>query len=163
MKITEQEYRALEQRADAAEARSAKWKEETIKAHEELETVLAKLAELAELEKQKPFMYGIMTANGDAYFEEFCVSSDQSLLEDEILEWNNSLSDNEPKNKVVALYTRPAPAINLAELVPDAMPTSHIYHGGNGAFTAGKEAGWNACRAAILANLEGIYDNSASN
>lgn len=51
------------------------------------------------------------------------------------------------------LFTRPAPAINLAELVPDEMPTSHIYHGGNGAFNAGKEAGWNACRAAILRNI----------
>ncbi|MFE0584854.1 hypothetical protein [Pantoea vagans] len=79
----------LEQRAEAAEAK------------------------LAELEKQaseqKPFMYGIMTANGDAHFEDFCVSSDPALLEDEIWEWNNSLADNEPKNRVVALYTRLTP------------------------------------------------------
>lgn len=70
-------------------------------------------AKLAELEKQageqKPFMYGIMTANGDPHFEEFCVSSDPALLEDEIWEWNNSLADNEPKNRVVALYTRLTP------------------------------------------------------
>lgn len=52
------------------------------------------------------------------------------------------------------LFTRPAPAINLAEMVPDEMPTSHIYHGGNGAFNAGKESGWNACRAAMLRNIE---------
>lgn len=82
-------FRALEQRAEAAEAK------------------------LAELEKQaseqKPFMYGIMTANGDAHFEDFCVSSDPALLEDEIWEWNNTLADNEPKNCVVALYTRPTP------------------------------------------------------
>ncbi|AIX48880.1 hypothetical protein PSNIH1_00690 [Pantoea sp. PSNIH1] len=54
----------------------------------------------------------------------------------------------------IPLFTRPAPAINLAELLPDEMPTSHIYHGGNGAFNAGKEAGWNACRAAILRKIE---------
>lgn len=53
------------------------------------------------------------------------------------------------------LFTRPAPAADLAELVPDEMPTSHIYHGGNGAFNAGKESGWNACRAAILRKIEG--------
>ena len=50
------------------------------------------------------------------------------------------------------LYT--APAADLAEMVPDEMPTSHIYHGGNGAFNAGKESGWNACRAAMLRNIE---------
>jgi hypothetical protein len=52
------------------------------------------------------------------------------------------------------LFTRPAPAADLAEMVPDEMPTSHIYHGGNGAFNAGKESGWNACRAAMLRNIE---------
>lgn len=67
-------------------------------------------AELAALAAQKPFMYGIMTANGDAYFEEFCVSSDPAWLEDEIWEWNNGLADNEPKNRVVPLFTRAAPA-----------------------------------------------------
>lgn len=50
-------------------------------------------------------MYGIMTANGDAHFEDFCVSSDPGLLEDVIWEWNNGLADNEPKSQVVALYT----------------------------------------------------------
>lgn len=59
------------------------------------------------------------------------------------------------KRQVDALLaSRPAPAINLAELVPDEMPTSHIYHGGSGAFNDGKESGWNACRAAILRNIE---------
>ncbi|HCJ9395019.1 TPA: hypothetical protein NV922_001325 [Escherichia coli] len=54
----------------------------------------------------------------------------------------------------IPLFTRPASADSLTELVPDEMPTSHIYHGGNGAFNAGKESGWNACIAAILRNIE---------
>ena len=75
-------FRALEQRAEAAEAKLEK-----------------------QASDQKPFMYGIMTANGDAHFEDFCVSSDPGLLEDVIWEWNNGLADNEPKSQVVALYT----------------------------------------------------------
>lgn len=124
--------RALEQRAEAAEAK------------------------LAELEKQaseqKPFMYGIMTASGDAHFEDFCVSSDPGLLEDVIWEWNNTMADNEPKNRVVALFTRPAPAINLAELVPERKPVPESGSSFESAINWCE--GFNACRAAILRNIE---------
>lgn len=127
-------------------------------------------AKLAELEKQandqKPFMYGIMTANGDAHFEDFCVSSDPGLLEDVIWEWNNTLADNEPKNRVVALFTRTAPAINLAELVPERMTPEDVrWHlklsdhddGPACRIDHAEEIGaklWNDCRAAILRNIE---------
>lgn len=109
-----------QQRAETAEAKL----ETAVRAVDNLDAERNALrAKLAELEKQaseqKPFMYGIMTANGDAHFEDFCVSSDPGLLEDVIWEWNNTLADNEPKNRVVALFTRPAPAINLPELVLD--------------------------------------------
>lgn len=126
-------FRSLEQRAEAAEAK------------------------LAELEKQaseqKPFLYGIMTANGDAHFEDFCISSDPGLLEDVIWEWNNTLADNEPKNRVVALFTRPAPAVSLVELVPQQSLN------GQANFLGDKEPyynrGWNDCRAAMLRSIEG--------
>lgn len=141
-------FRSLEQRAEAAEAK------------------------LAEIEKQsgeqKPFMYGIMTANGDAHFEDFCVSSDPGLLEDVIWEWNNTLADNEPKNRVVALFTRPAPAINLAKLVQVAMRLKRRYicnEGGDLEFIAcvtpekssiGTGGTWDDWRelSAILRNIE---------
>lgn len=101
-------FRELEGRLLAAEVRA--------------KAVEAQLDELAErAREQKPFMYAIMTANGDAHFEDFCVSSDPGLLEDEIWEWNNGLADNEPKNQVVPLFTRPAPALSLSALDNFAM------------------------------------------
>ncbi|MDQ1214548.1 hypothetical protein [Pantoea anthophila] len=48
--------------------------------------------------------------------------------------------------KSVPLFTRPAPAINLAKLVPDA---ERIHN----EFDDWRE-GWNACRATILRNIE---------
>lgn len=92
-------FRALEQRASNL---NDGW----LNAIAERDEARAKLAELEkQANDQKPFMYGIMTANGDAHFEDFCVSSDPGLLEDVIWEWNNGLADNEPKSQVVALYT----------------------------------------------------------
>ncbi|WIL41262.1 hypothetical protein QPJ96_14800 [Pantoea agglomerans] len=143
--------RAMERTADAnmAAAQAMRddmyhWKQRA----EAAEAAEAKLAELAS--EQKPFMYGIMTANGDAHFEDFCVSSDPGLLEDVIWEWNNTLADNEPKNRVVALFTRPAPAINLAELVPSKLEEKE----GDYQSLRDEKRGYNACIAAILRNIE---------
>lgn len=92
-------------------------------------------AKLAELEKQKPVAWGIKSQ----------------------LDWldrHNYLQADlfsVQRFDEVPLFTRPAPAINLAELVPKEMA---IYRGGNGSFNAGKEAGWNDCRAAMLRNIE---------
>ena len=55
---------------------------------------------------------------------------------------------------MAACKSRPAPAAVPVDLVPGEMPTSHIYHGGSGAFNAGKESGWNACRAEMLRRIE---------
>lgn len=102
------EARELQAKLEAAEARANNLNDGWLNAIAERDEARAKLAALEKQAKdQKPFMYGIMTANGDAHFEDFCVSSDPSLLEDVIWEWNNSLADNEPKSRVVALYTRP--------------------------------------------------------
>ncbi|AOE41259.1 hypothetical protein BEE12_16205 [Pantoea agglomerans] len=82
------------------------------------ETIRANIAEekLAALTANKePFMYGIMTADGRPYFDEFCVSSDPALLEEEIKKWNEDLTDDEVQDRVVPLFTTPpAPAADLA-------------------------------------------------
>lgn len=52
------------------------------------------------------------------------------------------------------LFTRPAPAINLAEMVPDEM-TSKQASRSYGGEVAGYRDGFNACRAAIMRNIEG--------
>lgn len=114
-------YTALQEQLTATNNSLTNAQEALKSAGIEADTVQAGVMELvsrlAALEKinseEKPFMYGIMTANGDAHFDDFCVSPDPGLLEDEIWEWNNGLADNEPKNRVVALYTRPTPAIDL--------------------------------------------------
>lgn len=90
---------------------------------------------LAELDKQDPYAYA------------YRFKGKQGLS-------FRKLDIDKCDSRIMPLFTRPVPAINLAEMVPDEIPTSHIYHGGNGAFNAGKEAGWNACRAAILSNIE---------
>lgn len=148
-----------EARAEAAEADNRNYSEllsyhieRQTKAEAELKVIKGREKQVSE---QKPFMYGIMTANGDAHFEDFCVSSDPGLLEDVIWEWNNTLADNEPKNRVVALFTRPSPAINLAELVPD-IPSEEdavdlILSGRRDDFVSG--CTW--FRAAILRNIAG--------
>lgn len=147
------EARTEQGKLEAARSVRDNWKERAWAAEEKL----------AELEKQasdqKPFMYGIMTANGDAHFEDFCVSSDPGLLEDVIWEWNNSLADNEPKSRVVALFTRPAPAVSLAELVPSETPPDEIMMLKSNSVDVsikrgGVINGWNACRAAILRKIE---------
>lgn len=100
------DFEALEQRAEAAEAK------------------------LAELEKQEPVaittQHQIDSLPGDY---------DCSM-------W----SVNFKEEGDITLYTRPAPAVNVADLVPDA---ERIHN----EFDDWRE-GWNACRAAILRNIE---------
>ncbi|MCL2899768.1 hypothetical protein [Brenneria tiliae] len=54
-------------------------------------------------EHAEPFMYGIATPDGRAYFDEFCVSEDKGLLEDEIYYLNEDIADEAPKYSVVPL------------------------------------------------------------
>lgn len=49
------------------------------------------------------FMFGIATPEGDAYLEEFCVSSDRGLMEDEVAALNDTHDTD--GYRVVALYT----------------------------------------------------------
>ncbi|NEG85050.1 hypothetical protein GQQ15_06190 [Pantoea agglomerans] len=96
-------------------------------------------AKLAELEKQEPAAWLVLNSS------EGYVERNPDVV---------AFLEAAGLTKCKPLFTRPAPAAELADLVPDKMPTSHIYHGGNGAFNAGKESGWNACRAAMLRNIE---------
>lgn len=109
-------FRALEHRAEAAEAH------------------------LAELAKQKPAAQFYKSDHGNVF---------------------NTLDGWNPVEGVNELFTRPAPAINLAELVPDEKPDwgdedcqDIDYMEPSEVYRMGKDDGWNACRAAILRNIE---------
>ncbi len=67
-------------------------------------------AELAALAAQKPFMFGIINPSGEPYMDEMCVASDPGVLEDAVWDLNDGLADNEPKSRVIPLFTRAAPS-----------------------------------------------------
>ncbi len=100
-------FRALEQRAEAAEEK------------------------LAEYEKQEPAYYA---------------TGFRLLTPSEIEQYDRlKLS----RIGLMKLFTRPAPAVSLAELVPEEWSER--------AYTdeeRGYDSGWNDCRAAILRNIE---------
>lgn len=133
-------FRALERTADTNMAAAQTMRDEMYRERQRAEAAEAKLA-------AKP-----------SYFLNRIESSDKWGPEVELRLYENHLdamkSQGDHGGGVIELFTRPAPAVSLAELVPDEMPTSHIYHGGSGAFNAGKESGWNDCRAAILRKIE---------
>jgi len=94
-------------------------------------------AKLAELEKQEPVaVVDIQRGRGDGKkFVLVYTGAGHALVDD-----------------VYQLFTRPAPAVDLDDLVPDAKPehtpgdhTDSITHWC---------AGWNSCRAATLRNIE---------
>lgn len=103
-------FRAMEKRAEAAEAK------------------------LTELEKQKPvcFIHPEML---------YCVS-DGSRTCGRV--WGESLDEISNEDRL-PLFARPAPAADLAELVPPEADGSNFPFAANG---------WNACRAEMLAKLE---------
>lgn len=133
-------FRAREQRAKIAEADSASWKEEAIKAHEESEVVLAKLAEL---EKQEPIAW-TSQANLDTLKSE----TPKTL---EFMTGDISIYSNP-----VPLFTRPTPAVSLAKLVPDEKIEANfeMHRWAEKAMDIREVKGWNDCRAAILRNIE---------
>jgi len=102
-------FRALEQRAEAAEAK------------------------LAEQERQKPVAWQC-NAHGLMQTED----------KEQAARWIKK------GWKVWALFTRPAPAINPAELVP---VEGFLEDSSDGSMLTWQR-GWNACRAAILRNIE---------
>lgn len=107
-------FRALEQRAEEAEAK------------------------LAELERQEPVAYSWR-------------SFKKAQLTRTMPE-----SWKQPRD-IKPLFTRPAPAINLAEMVPEERSYAHYID--SGTFMTMHEAlrlatEWNYCRAAMLRNIE---------
>lgn len=155
-------YLALEQREEAAKAKWSEWKDECVKAHGALMQAQAELAEekrinsklredraglarecnafevkLAELEKQQPVAW-TSQANLDTL-----KSEPRKTLE--FMTGDKSIYSNP-----VPLFSHPAPAINLAELVPGEMPVT------NDKLLCDniENNGWNLCRAAILRNIE---------
>lgn len=104
------------------------------------EQVIRSLAERAEaaeakLEMQKPVAW-TSQANLDTLKSEQCKTL-------EFMTGDKSIYSNP-----VPLFTPAAPAVSLAELVPD----KEIEIGVNGRLYFNE--GWNACRAAILRNIE---------
>ncbi len=125
---------ALQQRAEAAEAKLAaargvkkSWQERAWTAEEKL----------AELEKQEPIFQIEVSGNhwlnaGPVEYSDFTGMPDGMNL----------------------LYVRPAPAVSLVDLVPDEMTldsdTGTVTESGH----VQAVKWWNACRAAILRNIE---------
>lgn len=98
------------------------------------------------------FMYGIVTPDGDAYMEEFCVSNDLGLMEDEASALNDSFDTD--GYRAVALYTAsPAPT---APLVPEPATVETTYPDVQTNWQDAKmyAKGWNACRTAMLATAQ---------
>ncbi|KAA5932363.1 MULTISPECIES: hypothetical protein [unclassified Pantoea] len=143
-------FRALEQRAEAAEADNRKLLktiyEEKGVALRIVDKLHAAEAKLAELEKQEPVAY--------TGAEELKVMQ-QGTYADMFTPHDSYKSDPQ----WIPLFIRPAPAINLAELVPreiEITVTEGVRHGlVNGSICNPHRAdGWNACVAAILRNIE---------
>lgn len=113
-------FRALEQRAEAAEAK------------------------LAELERQEPVAW-LNTREGDQAWPCVFIAKEKAAN-------NREWVTLAPWVKTQPLFTRPAPAINIAELVPGEKSTDvdYAYY----PLTKACHEGWNACRAAILRKIE---------
>lgn len=143
-----EEFRALEQRAEAAEREAAnakyEWGEAQANYDSSKKVNSALRAKLAELDKQKPVAYVM----GEETIDDFNSGYEFFAVRD---------AEHEEEMDNIPLFTRPAPAIDLAELVPDkwyfqltfGIPnldgmTPYQAHG----------AAWEQCRAAILRNIE---------
>ncbi|GEM_PF-2105251 len=55
----------------------------------------------------RPLMYGIIDGNGNPYFDEFCVSSDMGILQDEVDNLNEMQCENGLDYRVVPLSIAP--------------------------------------------------------
>lgn len=99
-------------------------------------------AKLAELEKQEPVAWLVLNSN------EGYVERNPDVV---------AFLEGSGLTKCKPLFTRPSPAINLAEMVPEERSYAHYIDSSN--FMTMHEAlrlatEWNACRAAILRNIE---------
>lgn len=180
-------FRALEQRAEAAEAKAKNlndgwlnaiaerdearleqgkleasrivkesWKERAWTAEEKLELVREQRdselnrnteleAKLAELEKQE---------RKPSYFLNRIESSDKWGPEVELRIYESQLDASKSKDDhgggIIELFTRPAPAVSLAGMLP---PEGFLESNSDESILTWKR-GWNDCRAAILRNIE---------
>ena len=128
-------FRALEQRAEAAEARASNLNDGWLNAISERDEARSKLTEL---EKQEHYVE---------------VMKDGPMT---ICHWMKPAEELPDGAK---LFTRPAPAADLAELVPDEMPDV-AYEIMSNKFGAGacmiSDDMWEACRSAMLRNIEEV-------
>lgn len=133
-------FRALEQRAEAAERE----RDEAVKLRLEVSGSLSSAtiryetaeAKLAELDKQEPVVW--------------CNENDLKLMVNKRMIGGMMTVRHHGERP---LFTRPAAAINLADLLPDEM-TSKQASRSYGGEVAGYRDGFNACIAAILRNIE---------
>lgn len=121
-------FRALEKRAESAEANHQSCTNELVEAVLQIDALRAKLAEM---QKQKPAGKFALEPLAERYHHIK----------------HGEAQHMEPKLPLVKLFTRPAPAINLAELVPEGKLSLN-----NG--VVGWDEGWNACIAEIMRNIE---------
>lgn len=102
-------------------------------------------AKLAELDKQDPVgtarMEMAIGKEGLRYYQCFVDMRPDLVVAD--------------LNTGMELFTRPAPAVNLVDLVPQKMTNPHQI--------AAEGTGWNDCRAAILRNIEEAHQKRQQN
>lgn len=128
--------RAISLRSESAESDRDKWKETAIAAHEESELILAKLAEL---EKQAPYGTLINTF----------------LAKDPL-----AIAEARKKGiPTVEVFTRPVPAVSLAELVPINAPMEVVCSMDEAVNVhicdSDMQKIWSIIRAAILSSTDG--------
>lgn len=134
--VTYEDYSALQKNMDAECANLRQAIDDVLAQRNALEQrAEAAEAKLAELEKQEPVVE---------------VSVDGRAADDYTFTINKSLPDG-----VHELFTRPAPAVSLAELVPGEMSFAAAMGAVDDPVEVSAEVrGWNACRDAILRNIE---------
>lgn len=151
-------FRELEKRAEAAEAENSYmgggaryWHDEyCAQQHRLVAKVVATEAKLAELEKQEPVgkQYRVSAKGNNS-------ATGWSLWHDGDGEQYRNSYDVQVRN----VFTRPAPAVNLAELVPEEITSAlsekmiDICDGFEVGDSGAKEI-WKACRANIMRNIE---------
>lgn len=137
------DYIALEQRAEAAEAALAEEKRITSKLIQDRAMMARECnafeEKLAELGKQEPVVW--------------CNENDLSLMVNKRMIGGMMTVRHHGERP---LFTRPAPSINLAELVPDEKKEEHFefHRWAEKAMHIREVKGWNDCCAAILRKIK---------
>lgn len=117
----------------------------TILAIAEAFRALEKRAEAAEAQLICNVIYQVRLLDGEENCSEWVEVTEE--------EFNTPTTEKYGKWEHRKLFTRPAPAADLAELVPDEMTPKQASRSYGGE-VVGYRDGWNACRAAILRKIE---------